>query len=196
MFRSLLSPSHARICSGTFARGLSVLQHARCAPAVLQNAFLGVPHAWERACSTQPATADAPAMFQPLYSRAARRLRLQAALEVSARGGEFVLPAPGPQAMPGPCGAVMTVLTEHGPMTTSNMFDAITKRFPGVMKSKTHLKQAILKRALVNKLMKVAHSGTPSPTLSQMSPRPRPNHVPIPCRVSRFPTRHSNEHPS
>ena len=82
------------------------------------------------------------------------------ALAQAAAGGEFALPKPEPRTMPGPCGAVMNVLTETGPLLTSELFDKVEARYPGVVGSKTHLKQHILKRALVNKLMKVKLPGS------------------------------------
>ena len=106
-----------------------------------------------------PMDFEVPTVFKPSYSRRDRRARLQAALDSAARGGEFVLPKPEPRTMPGPCGAVMIVLGLRGPLTTSELFDALNERFPGVVKSKTHLKQRILKRALVNKLLKVRVDG-------------------------------------
>ena len=65
------------------------------------------------------------------------------------------MPTPEARMMPGPCGAVMNVLTERGPLKTAELYEAVEARYPGVVTSKTHLKQHILKRALANKLMKV-----------------------------------------
>ena len=106
-----------------------------------------------------PMDFEVPTVFKPSYSRSARRARLHAALESAARGGEFVLPPPEPRTTPGPCAAVMIVLGLRGPLTTNELFEALGERFPGVMKSKTHLKQRILKRALVHKLLKVRVDG-------------------------------------
>lgn len=93
--------------------------------------------------------------FAPSFSRRARRERLKSALSEAALGNEFVIPEPELRDSPGPCGAVMNVLTESSPLTTSEIFEAVEARYPGVLRSKTHLKQHILKKALVNKLMKV-----------------------------------------
>ena len=70
-------------------------------------------------------------------------------------GKPFEVPKPEPRTVPGPCGAVMNVLRERGPLKTDELFDAVEARYPGVVRSKTHLKQKILKSALVNKVMKV-----------------------------------------
>jgi hypothetical protein len=93
--------------------------------------------------------------FAPNMSRRSRRARLQTALEAAARGEEFAIPSPAPESTPGPCGAVMNILTERGPLRTGELYDAVEARYPGVLRSKTHMKQNILKDALVNKLMKV-----------------------------------------
>ena len=93
--------------------------------------------------------------FAPSYSRRARRERLRAALDEAAAGGPFELPKPQRLALPGPCGAVMNVLTEHGPLKTQELFDMVVAQYPGVLRSKTHLKENILKSALVNKVIKV-----------------------------------------
>jgi len=80
---------------------------------------------------------------------------LQQALAASMQGEPFAVPKPEARNMPGPCGAVMNVLRERGPMRTQALFDAVQEQYPGVLRSKTHLKQKILKSALVNQLMKV-----------------------------------------
>jgi hypothetical protein len=49
----------------------------------------------------------------------------------------------------------MNVLSEGGPLKTSELYEAVEQKYPGVVVSKTHLKEHILKRALVNKLVKV-----------------------------------------
>ena len=99
--------------------------------------------------------AGSAASFAPSYSRRARRERLHMALAQAAAGGAFEVPKPEPRDLPGPCGAVMNVLTERGPLTSGELYEAVEARYPGVTLSKTHLKQHILKRALANKLMKV-----------------------------------------
>eukprot|EP00322_Chrysochromulina_rotalis_P019841 CAMPEP_0115846916 /NCGR_PEP_ID=MMETSP0287-20121206/10107_1 /TAXON_ID=412157 /ORGANISM="Chrysochromulina rotalis, Strain UIO044" /LENGTH=194 /DNA_ID=CAMNT_0003300721 /DNA_START=13 /DNA_END=597 /DNA_ORIENTATION=- len=99
--------------------------------------------------------AELTAPYAPSYSRSARRERLHAALSQAATGGAFDIPQPEPQSTPGPCGAVTNILTERGPLTTNELFDAVEAQHPGIVRSKTHLKQHILKRALANKLMKV-----------------------------------------
>ena len=58
-------------------------------------------------------------------------------------------------ALPGPCGAVMNVLRKSGPLKTQELFDAVEAEYPGAVRSKTHLKQKILKSALVHKVLKV-----------------------------------------
>ena len=80
-------------------------------------------------------------------------------LEAAAAGGEFAVPAAEQCEAPGPCAAVMITLAQRGPLRTSALFDAIEERWPGTVRSRTHLKQRILKRALVNKLMKVRDDG-------------------------------------
>ena len=134
-------PSQQGLLQPLLPRGESLARHLCQAPA-----------------STGPSTASsgaAAAVFAPSYSRSARRARLKQALAQAASGGEFVVPAPETRSMPGPCGAVMNVLSEGGPLKTSELYEAVEKKYPGVVVSKTHLKEHILKRALVNKLVKV-----------------------------------------
>jgi hypothetical protein len=92
---------------------------------------------------------------RPSYSRSTRRARLQAALEAAKQGGEFVLPKPEDRPLPGPCGAVMNVLRESGPLTTGELFDAVEARYAGVLRSKRYLKANILQDALVKQVIKV-----------------------------------------
>ena len=73
----------------------------------------------------------------------------------AAEGGEFEIPKAEPQAIPGPCGAVMNVLRKSGPLKTQELYDAVEAEYPGAVRSKTHLKQKILKSALVHKVLKV-----------------------------------------
>lgn len=94
-------------------------------------------------------------LFAPNYSRRSRRERLQRALAAAAEGGEFEIPKAEPQAIPGPCGAVMNVLRKSGPLKTQELYDAVEAEYPGAVRSKTHLKQKILKSALVHKVLKV-----------------------------------------
>jgi len=105
-----------------------------------------------------PPSAVAEAL-RPSFSRSARRQRLQEALAAAAEGKPFEIPEPKPQTVPGPCGAVMNVLKENRPLTSAELFAAVEEKYPGVVKSKTHLKQKIMKVALVNKVMKVRVAG-------------------------------------
>lgn len=92
----------------------------------------------------------------PSFSRRDRRERLMQALEACARGEEFQLPKPEAPAMPGPVGATMNVLREHGPLKLQALFDTVNERYPGLLTSKSKFKRSILKRApLNNHLMKV-----------------------------------------
>mmetsp|Transcript_62460 Transcript_62460/g.103908 ORF Transcript_62460/g.103908 Transcript_62460/m.103908 type:complete len:177 (+) Transcript_62460:15-545(+) len=98
---------------------------------------------------------DGAAVFAPSHSRAARRERLQTALAAAARGEDFVIPVAEPRLIPGPVGAVMNVLRDMGPQTTEAIFKAVEQRYPGAVKSQSHLKSKILAVQLVNKVMKV-----------------------------------------
>jgi hypothetical protein len=93
----------------------------------------------------------AEAAYPPLFSRRARRERLQAALDVARAGGEFVLPEAQPSAQPGPCGAVMTILRDVGPKTSSELWELLQERFPGVIRYKRNMKRDVLMAALKNK---------------------------------------------
>ncbi|KAL3922750.1 MAG: hypothetical protein SGPRY_004450 [Prymnesium sp.] len=93
---------------------------------------------------------------RPSYSRAARRERLLAALELAKAGEEFELPKAQPVEIPGPCGAVMNLLRERGPLTTEAMWAALEERYPGVVKSRQHLEDQVLGEHLRNKLIKVS----------------------------------------
>lgn len=124
-------------------------------PLCLASTSGGGPDATVASTATSAIAVDNVTTFAPSYSRRARRERLQEALASAAGGGEFVVPTAEPQVMPGACGAVLNVLREGGPLKTQELFDAVEARYPGVVRSKTHLKQKILKSALVNKVMKV-----------------------------------------
>lgn len=107
-----------------------------------------------------PTRADDPYEPRPLFSRAARRERLMAALSRAAEGQAFEVAKAEDSAMPGPCGAVMNVLKESPvPLKTDEILAACEERYPGVIKDKTHLKRSILMDALVHKLMRVALDG-------------------------------------
>jgi len=95
------------------------------------------------------------AVYPPSYSRRARRERLHAALDVCRAGGEFVIPEALPQTMPGPCGAIMTVLRDVGPKTAKDLWKLVSERFPGVIPHKHHMKADILKKALKNKVRRI-----------------------------------------
>ena len=92
---------------------------------------------------------------RPSYSRAARRARLNQALDAAREGDEFEVPTPAPTEMPGPCGAVMNVLRETGPIKVADLYRTVEERYPGAVKSRTHMKRSILMGALVNKVMMV-----------------------------------------
>jgi len=93
----------------------------------------------------------AEAVYPPLFSRRARRERLQAALDVARAGGEFVFPVAQPSTQPGPCGAVMTILRDTGPKTSSELWELLQERFPGVIQHKRNMKRDVLMAALKNK---------------------------------------------
>lgn len=109
------------------------------------------------------ATATDATQFAPSYSRWARRERLLEALANCAEGEEFKLPPPQPRTLPGPCGAVMNVLRDNtkGPLKTAEIFAECEERYPGALRSKAHLKQKILMRALKNKVLKARLPGAP-----------------------------------
>ncbi|KAL1522470.1 hypothetical protein AB1Y20_017458 [Prymnesium parvum] len=94
------------------------------------------------------------------FSRWARRERLHAALSLAASGEEFRLPPAKIVDVPGPCGAVMNTLRRTGPVTTRELWDSLSERYPGVVATKNHLKLRILQDALKNKLMKVRMNGS------------------------------------
>jgi len=83
------------------------------------------------------------------------------ALEKCAEGEEFKLPTPKSRSIPGPCGAVMNVLRSNtkGPLTTAELFAEVETRYPGALRSKTHLKTKILMQALKNKVVKTRLPG-------------------------------------
>jgi len=95
---------------------------------------------------------------RPLFSQAARRRRLEAALEACGRGEEFKAPKPELSATPGACGAIMNILRENGgPMLPAEILAEAQERWPGVIKSGTHLKQVCM-NGLINKLSRVRHN--------------------------------------
>ena len=88
---------------------------------------------------------------RPLFSQAARRRRLEVAVEACARGEEFKVPKPELSATPGACGAIMNILRENGgPMLSAEIMAVSNERWPGVIKSRTHLKQVCM-NGLINK---------------------------------------------
>ena len=91
------------------------------------------------------------------YSTRSRAKRLKQALEACARGEEFHMPEPELVDMPGPCGAVMQVLEDRGPLQFEPLFQEINERYPGVLSTPEKFKQKILLGALVHKLMLVRH---------------------------------------
>lgn len=87
-------------------------------------------------------------------------MQLEAALEVARLGGEFVYPtrADAPSTLPGPCYAVTSTLEEVGePLTTKELFAAVEEKWPGALNSVHHLKHKVLKKALVNNVVKVRY---------------------------------------
>eukprot|EP00967_Tisochrysis_lutea_P061138 scaffold78320_cov40-Tisochrysis_lutea.AAC.1 len=96
--------------------------------------------------------APAEAIYPPLFSRSARKERLQAALDGARAGGKFVIPEAEPRMIPGPCGAVMTILRDVGPKTSSELWSLLQERFPGVIRHKRHMKRNVLMSALRNKV--------------------------------------------
>ena len=98
--------------------------------------------------------------FAPSFTRRAKRERLQQALAACAEGHPFEMPKAQLRAVPGPGGAVMNVLRELGPIRTDPLYDAVQERYPGVLRSKRHLKKMILERTLVNSVQKIRHGGS------------------------------------
>jgi len=99
-------------------------------------------------------------LFHPSRSKWAVRERLGAALERARQGGEFYVEAPQPRDVPGPVFAVMSTLTERGPLTSKELYEAVEAQWPGVLKSPNHLKRNIMQSALVNQVMKIRHNGS------------------------------------
>ena len=123
---------------------------ARMTHAARRHAEKGVADREAEAAETGVA-----ASYTPDYSRAGRRARLQAALARAAQGEPFEIEKAQRRAMPGPCGAVMNVLRRSEPLKLAELYDAVEQRYPGVLRSRNHLKTKILRVALVNKIMKV-----------------------------------------
>jgi hypothetical protein len=88
------------------------------------------------------------------HSSRSRRTRLEAALDACRRGEPFQIPPPEPKGI-GPVGATFAVLKEAGPLRLQPLYDALEEKFPGVVASKTHLRNRILRAALVHKVMMV-----------------------------------------
>ena len=105
--------------------------------------------------------AAAGGLFNPSFSRSARRDRLQRALEAARRGEPFVIEQAQQREQPGACFAVMSTLKETGtPLTSRQLYASVEQRYPGVLKSLNHLKRNIMQSALVNHVMRVRHNGS------------------------------------
>ena len=92
--------------------------------------------------------------YAPLFSRKARRARLEDAINAVLNGDPFNIAEPQRAAMPGAAGACMNVLRDTGPKTTQQLLNLVAERYPGVVRSTSHLK-LVLKDNLFNKVIKV-----------------------------------------
>ena len=54
----------------------------------------------------------------------------------------------------------MSTLEELGPLTSTELYAEVEKKYPGVARSMNHLKKRIMSDALVNKVMKIRHNGS------------------------------------
>lgn len=111
------------------------------------------------AATPQPQTTntnDTPPQqpYAPLFSRKARRARLEDAIKAVLNGEPFNIAEPQRAAMPGAAGACMNVLRDTGPKTTQQLLKLVAERYPGVVRSTSHLK-LVLKDNLFNKVIKV-----------------------------------------
>ena len=113
---------------------------------------------------------------RPSYSRYANRERLLAGLMAAADadGPEFthlseLIPEPEDRRVPGPCGVVLNVLRREGALTTAQLWEKVSERYPGIIGTKAFMKQKILKKALVNRLIKVRD---PTPATAAIGPAP------------------------
>ena len=136
-----------------WGRGRTLASSSNPGPTWMNKPLLGkVP---PEATNATPGTQDA---FPPNFSRRSRRQRYQQAVQDAVNGNPFQLPQAQRQPMPGPVGAVMNVLRDTGAKTTYDLFDIVNQRYPGVLRSVTHLREKILKNALCNKVIKVRAS--------------------------------------
>jgi len=99
-------------------------------------------------------------MYKARNSGGEKSRRLNAAWDACRRGEPFEMPDPPLALFPGPCGAVMNILRDVGPCTVLRLWDLCQTRYPGVVKSKVHLRDEILQRRLVHKLMRVRANGS------------------------------------
>ena len=161
MLRQLAASSARLVLASPSAR--AALSPARSG--ALASAARVVPAATRHLCApavSASSSSNAEELFSPRvrYNRASRKARLLAALEVARTGGEFVVKPLEPSTVPGPCFAVMSTLKDKGPLQTKELFAAVEEKYPGALKSVNHLKQKVLKSALVNKVMRVRQNGS------------------------------------
>ena len=171
--RMLLSPRRLALCVRVVAPRLP---HSMAAPSAVHSISRRLICAPAAGASSSGATADASpppplevtgamaaagGIFNPSFTRSARRGRLHRALEAARLGEPFVLEPAERREQPGACFAVMTILKESGtPLTSRQLRASVEERYPGLIHSLNHLKRNIMQSALVNHVMKVRHNGS------------------------------------
>ena len=117
------------------------------------------PEAYEIAAANAAEDGFTP---RPSFNRHAQRKRLLAGLLAASDpdGPAFthlsqLIPEPEVVRVPGPSGAVLNVLRREGALTTQQLWEKVSERYPGVIGTKAFMKRRILKEALINRLVKV-----------------------------------------